>query len=93
MAARPTKIPSYPAKILICGSPVKSAKASKKNKSVNPPNTNCKEFVNLNVAMNIPNVNNPHMNKYAAMAIEDGGSASPNFGSNNIPAKDNQKKP
>lgn len=67
--------------------------ASNKNSNVNDPKTTCKALLALKVPMNIPKVNNPHMNRYADISIALGASPIPNFGAISMNTKVSQNAP
>ena len=57
------------------------------------PKMTCNATFNRDVPMNITAVNNPHMNRYAAIAVALVGVAHPNFGKTISATTENQNKP
>jgi len=100
-ALNPHMIPSHPAIMPKSLLPVKSLAVNRKNSIAKLRKTNCRARFALKVPKNIENVNNPHMKKYAAMAVEDAAcrgeivetSQISSFGSTNRSTNDHQNKP
>lgn len=100
-ALNPHMMPSHPAIMPKSVLPVKSLAVNRKNSIAKLRKTNCRARFALRVPKNIENVNNPHMKKYAAMAVEDVAcrgevvetSQISSFGNTNRSTNDHQNKP
>ena len=78
------------------GLPVSSLMVSMKNRIVKLMNTNCRARFALSVPKNIAKVNNPHMKKYAAIAVSVGAlnpEKSALLGKTRRSTRDHQKSP
>ena len=64
-----------------------------RNKIVSVANTTCKARLSRNVPMNITAVNNPHMARYAAIAVSLEAAAHPNFATTISVTSESQNRP
>ncbi len=101
-ALSPQMMPSMPVRLPkvnspnSVGLPVKSLIVNMKNRIAKLMNTNCKARFVLSVPKNIVKVNNPHMKKYAAIAVSVGAVSPVNIellGKTRRSTSDHQKSP